>query len=118
MNTLQKETRKEIFLMNGISPGMFQKEEVNIYMRKINTEEAKRIIQNKTIKSYIGHSATAQALSLLLQIEVPTNRSQLKLEKGELIVFTLNGRLPEGQILTTVDEIIKIGFSLWYVEIR
>jgi len=118
VSTTQKEGEGVIFLTNAFSPNMINAEEAQIHMRKISVNEAKQLIAGKKVVSYIGHTATAQALSLLLSIPVETNRSMLKLERGELLVFTLNGRLAEGQTINSVEEINKIGYSLWYVIVR
>ncbi len=118
MNTLQKEEKGEIFLVNAFSPNMLNAEEAQIHIKKIDVEIARALIHQKKIISYIGHPITVQILSILLGIPVEVNRSQLKVEKGELIIFILNGRLPEGQVITSTEEINKIGYTLWYVEIR
>lgn len=64
-----------------------------------------------TVTSAIGHDATAQILSELLERDVPVNRVQYKQQIGDVaIVFKLNGRPPEGKILT-VEECHAIGFT-------
>ncbi len=107
-----------IFLTNAFSPNMLSIHEAHIYMRRISPEEAKRLIEGKEVKSYIGHDATSRALSLLLGIPVETNRSMLKLTHGELIVFSLNARLQEGQTLQSIEEINKAGYTIWYVNVK
>ncbi len=114
----QKKERGEIFLTNAFSPSMLSKDEVEVYMKKVTLEEVRSIIKDKDIKSFIGHSATAQALSLLLQRDIPVNRAQLKIANGEMIIFTLSTRLQEGQILTSIEEINKAGYTLWYVIVK
>jgi len=116
--TVEKEEKGEIFLVNGISPNMFMADELNIYMKKIDIAEARKIVQLRKPVSYIGHLGTAQALETLLGIHVPLNRSQLKIQSGEMLVFTLNKRLNEGEIITSVEEINKIGYSIWYILVR
>ncbi len=107
-----------VYFVNAFSLNMLQKDEAQINAIKVTPEQVRRFLQNKRIQSFIGHEATAKALSLLLQIDVPVNRSMLKLSEGELIVFNLNARLQEGQVLKTTEEIKKAGYSLWYVNIR
>lgn len=64
-----------------------------------------------TVTSAIGHDATAQILSELLGQDVPVNRIQYKQRLGDVaIVFKLNGRPPEGRILTA-EECHAIGFT-------
>ncbi len=90
----------------------------SVLFEKIDAETAKRFITNKVVQSYIGHEQTAKILSLLLGIPVSTNRSMLKITEGELIIFTLNQRLPEGKVLSTLEEIEQIGYTIYYVNVR
>ncbi len=104
-----------VFLTNAFSPNMISSDKAVIHMIKVTPEQVRRFLSNKRIQSFIGHEATAKALSVLLQTDVPVNRAMLKLSEGELIVFTLNGRLAEGQIISTKEELEKIGYTLWYI---
>ena len=62
-------------------------------------------------QSYIGHESTAQLLSTLLDVEVPMNRQAYRQEPGDVaLVFKLNGRPPEGTILS-LEEIQAIGYE-------
>ncbi len=119
-NETQNSTGSEgvIFLANAFSPSMIGAEEALVYMKKISIQTARELIRGKQVQSYIGHPATAQALSLLLQIDVQTNRSMLKLSSGDILVFTLNSRLAEGQVISTVSELEKVGYTLWFVSIK
>jgi hypothetical protein len=107
-----------IFLVNAFSPSMLMCPTSNVLFEKIDVETAKRYLSGKTPVSYIGHDQTAKIMSLLLGIPVNMNRGMLKLTEGQLIIFTLNQRLPEGKILSTVEEIEQIGYSLYYVNVR
>jgi len=61
--------------------------------------------------SAIGHEAAAQIISDLLGVDCPVNRIYYKMEVGDLaLVFKLNGRPPEGRILSR-EEIEEIGYS-------
>ena len=61
--------------------------------------------------SAVGHEATAQILTELLGVEIPMNRIEFKQQDNQMaLVFKLNGRIPEGQILSR-EEIEKIGYS-------
>jgi len=70
---------------------------------QITVLDAKRIIKqfsNKFI-SAVGHKATAEFMSKLLEVEIPANRISIKMESGDIaIVFRLLERLPEGVVLT------------------
>ena len=62
-------------------------------------------------QSAIGHQATADILTALLEVPVPMNRVQYSQEVGEVaLIFKLKGRAPEGKILT-VEEIEEIGYE-------
>lgn len=66
--------------------------------------------------SIIGHDATAKVMTALLGVDVPVNRQMFSQQVGQqALVFKLNGRLPEGKVLT-VDEIEAIGFEFKILE--
>ena len=82
-------------------------------LRDIAPVQAIRLVQgNKdNLDSAIGHESTAQVMSTLLGVEVPANRQMFEQQKGQMaLVFKLNGRPPEGKILTS-EEIEKIGYK-------
>ena len=85
----------------------------------ISLSEARKLAQenykNNNIFSAVGHASTAQLMTTLLDIEVPipdpNNRPELKQELNQkALVFKLNGRAPEGAILS-VEEIEAIGYK-------
>lgn len=85
----------------------------NYSLKDISLEQAIEIIQkNKNnLDSAIGHESTAQIMSQLLKTTVEVNRQMFAQQVGqEAIVFKLNGRPPEGKILT-VQEIEQIGYK-------
>jgi len=70
----------------------------------------------ENILSAIGHQGTAEALTELLGIEVKVNRIQFQQEVGQkALIFKMNGRIPEGKILSK-DELYEIGFSFKILE--
>lgn len=78
---------------------------------KISPEKARKLIKGG-FKSAIGHSATGEILSRILDVPVPVNRIKIRMKKGDrAIVFRLKERLPEGHVITR-DEIKKYGFEL------
>ncbi len=109
--------KQVIYLLNALPLSMLEKPEATIYVKEVSVDEAKQLAQSKELRSYIGHEGTAQLLSLLLQQPVPVNRSQLKLSSGELLVIVLTSRLPEGKVLQTVNDIVGIGYKLFYVKV-
>lgn len=76
----------------------------------LSLEEAK-IFVSEGFQSAIGHQSTAEILSELLGVEVPVNRIEYRQQSGEsAIIFKLNGRPPEGVILSKED-LERIGFE-------
>jgi hypothetical protein len=86
-------------------------------LSNISLEQAQKLINENEFISYIGHQATAEIISILLGTEVPMNRGQFKQEVGQkAIIFKLNSRLQEGQVLTTMQEIEEIGYTFQLLE--
>lgn len=83
----------------------------------ITVEESKKLLEsNNPFVSAVGHKGTAQLLSRLLEIEVPENRVEIKMQTGDkAIVFRLGIRLPEGKILTE-EELKNLPFELGLLE--
>jgi hypothetical protein len=76
----------------------------------IGTEEAIRLVADRELDSAVGHEATAQIMSTILGVQIPMNRQQFEQKAGqECLVFKLNGRAPEGVILSR-EELERIGF--------
>jgi hypothetical protein len=104
---------KKIYVMNTlIIPIDFNKyPKAIIQAEKISVEEAKQILQNGFI-SAIGHEGTANLLSKIFGMNIPTNRISVYFEKGDIgIHFYLKNRLPEGKVLTE-EELSKLDFWL------
>lgn len=81
-------------------------------LETISQEEAHNIYVNANCAlSAIGHESTATIMSELLYTEIPVNRIQYEQEKNDIcIVLKLNGRPPEGKILSS-KEIEEIGYT-------
>lgn len=78
----------------------------------IDVETAKQHIQENGFISAVGHEATADILSEILEVHIPMNRIQFHQEVGQIaIVFKLNTRPDEGSILNK-EEVMKIGYGL------
>lgn len=83
----------------------------------ISESVARDICQDKTIMSFIGHEATAGALSLILQKEVYVNRGEFYQESGDVaIVFSLKRRLAEGEVIKSLEDLKSIGYNLGKIE--
>jgi len=81
-------------------------------VKDIDIETAKRYIKEKGFISAIGHEATAQIMSEVLEVDIPMNRIQFYQQPGQIaIVFKLNQRPDEGVILDK-EEVENIGYSL------
>jgi hypothetical protein len=77
----------------------------------IGFETAKRLVASNELDSAIGHQSTADVMTTLLETEVVLNRQEFYQEKGQqALVFKLNGRPPEGVILSKA-QIAKMGYS-------
>ena len=106
---------KKLYFLNSpviTSEGMFQ-------YRKIGIEEAREIAQAyaNNCESAIGHESTAQLLSALLELNVPAERKAISMQVDEAaIILQLTGRLPEGFILTDIEQLEKIGYQLGLLE--
>lgn len=87
-------------------------------VKKVTAEEAKEMIKNcKEIVSAVGHQATAEILSKLLETPIPFNRVEIQMAPGDVaLVFRLKQRLPEGTIIRTTEELEKIGYELMLIE--
>jgi len=107
---------KKIYLLNSlVIPINFDKySTARVSISKISIDEAKQMLSQPFV-SAIGHDGTAKLLSQLLQINIPTNRIAVFLEKGDVVIaFFLKQRLPEGAILTK-EQLEKLEF--WFVKI-
>lgn len=82
----------------------------------VSIEEARRMVSDGFV-SAVGHESTAAIISSLLGVDCPANRVVYQQRAGErALVFKLNGRPPEGVILTP-EEIEGIGYG-WAVLTR
>lgn len=80
-------------------------------LRDITVEEARELAEDNDLDSAVGHASTAQVMTTLLGVEIPTNRQLFIQQPGQqALVFKLNGRPEEGKILTAA-EIEEIGYK-------
>lgn len=106
-----------LYLLNAlITPIPVQDKEAVFKIKRVTKEEAREIAKNAHIVSAIGHQATAQLMSLLLDMPVQTNRVSVYFNPNdEALAFVLKQRLQEGQVINSIDELEKIGYDLFYV---
>jgi len=80
-------------------------------LKSITLSDAQKLVQENEILSAVGHQSTAEILTELLGIEIQVNRIQFEQQKGQqALVFKLNGRAPEGKILS-MEDIETIGYK-------
>lgn len=108
-----------IYLLNSVIVP-FQDDDAVFKISRINVEIAKIIVKsaiaNDNLTSAIGHSATAEILSMLLNTNIPVNRTSVYFKPGdEAIAFTLKKRLQEGQVIKSVEELEQIGYDFYYI---
>ncbi|MEM4458355.1 MAG: YddF family protein [Candidatus Caldarchaeum sp.] len=112
------EDKPATYLLN--TPGIFLDESLRvavIRVRRISAEDARRILLTNGYVSAIGHEGTAQVLTQLLAIDVPMQRIQVKLNRGDSVVaFVLKTRLPEGKVLTA-DELRRLPYEFLYYQV-
>lgn len=81
----------------------------------LTVETARTMLNGHDVQSAIGHTATAELLSVLLQRPVPVNRIAAKLQPGDsALVLRLTQRLPEGRVLDA-DELASIPHELGWL---
>ena len=82
----------------------------------ITVAEAKNLLQGEEFISAIGHTSTAELLSMLLDISVPINRVRIEMQPGDkALVFRLLERVEEGKVFSR-EEVKKLPFELGILE--
>jgi hypothetical protein len=106
---------EKIFISNAFSLSMLTSFPANLIVKEVSINDVKEILKRHSFTSAVGHQATADVLSKLLNVQVPFNRIQIQLREGDaLIVFQLMTRLEEGKVLTE-DELSKLQFKFLLV---
>jgi len=105
---------KNFFILNSlITP--FKGETANFFIERIDLEKAKLSLPKKFI-SAVGHQATADLISNLLEVEIKVNRVQVFFEIGdEALAFVPRQRLPEGKVLNK-EELLKIPLDIYFIQ--
>jgi hypothetical protein len=103
------------YLSNAFSLGMLPNGGlVNIV--ELEDKYVKSILQDGFV-SAVGHQSTADFIKLITGIDVPVNRVAITLQPDDkVIVLQLQGRLPEGKVLTQ-EEIQTIPYKWFVVEV-
>lgn len=75
--------------------------------REMSIEDARTFVAERGWTSAIGHDGTARAMEALLGLPVPHERREVTLDVDDAaLIFSVRGRLAEGQILTA-DEVLQ-----------
>lgn len=87
-------------------------------LKHSDIQEFREIWSTATEKvSAIGHEATAQIFSIILDEKIEVNRIQAEQKPGEIgLVLKVKGRIPEGTVLTDIKQIEEIGYELFRLE--
>jgi len=87
------ENRMRVKLLNAI-PASALPSNCTISVIETNWAEACVLIANSETESYIGHVSTAELISKMCGKNIPVNRGEARLHKGDVaIVFALNRRI-------------------------
>jgi hypothetical protein len=106
---------EKIFVSNAFSLSMLTSFPANLIVKEVSINDVKEILKRHSFTSAVGHQATADVLSKLLNIQIPFNRVQIQLREGDaLIVFQLMTRLEEGKVLDE-QELSKLQFKFLLV---
>lgn len=78
----------------------------------LSVDEAQKIIREaETVESAIGHHATAEIMTRLLDYKVETNRIEFfQTVEDVALIFRLKRRVGEGKVLSA-EEIEEIGYE-------
>ncbi len=106
-----------LFITNAFSINMLGEippAGLTLKVRPMTLQEVKGVLQSTSFTSAVGHSSTAEMLTLLTGVEIPANRVAVTLSpKDRVIVFQLRVRLEEGRILNKeeVESLYKQGLA-------
>lgn len=87
-----------------------------VRVTEITEMQAGQFLQGQSFTSAIGHESTAQAFGQIIGQNVPVNRIFADPKPGDVAIsLKLNGRLPEGQILS-IEQLNEVGYSFFKME--
>ncbi len=82
------------------------------YEGPLSVLQAQKILTQGFV-SAVGHQASAEFLSYLLDTKIEMNRIQITMERGDIaLVLNLTTRLPENLILTDKAQIEALPYEL------
>jgi hypothetical protein len=107
-----------VYLLNTlVVPIDFEKHpKIKAIIRRASIEEVRQLLSRGFI-SAVGHQATADLLTSLLQVPVQFNRIAVKAAPGDVLIhFVLKERIPEGKILS-LEELRQLQFDFAITEV-
>ena len=99
------EYTREVIIANAFSLGMLRGD-ADLEIREVNLAQARHFL---IVDSVVGHESTAEyfsdlGLRIRFQGRIPAQRADYHLEIGDsLLVGQVQGRLPEGKILSLAE---------------
>jgi hypothetical protein len=91
---------EKVVLLNALITS--SKIPLTLKTKPVSLEEVKAVV-NKEIQSFIGHEATAQLLTSLLSVSIPTNRSMYDPKPGDVaVIVRLKKRLEKPEDVKTI----------------
>ena len=107
-----------VYLANAFSLSMLPAPYSKVAIKKIDLDEARRIVKEYEWESAVGHASTAAILSRILGVDVPAERKMIKIDFDRpVLVIQLLFRLPEGKVLSEEElaEAVKSGKVAFYL---
>jgi len=106
-----------VFIGNAFSLGMLENKDHTIRVREVEKTDVKQLLAEGNFQSIVGHQATANILTQLLETDIPVNRVSVKLKETDtLIVFQLLQRIEEGRVLSE-EEVLALPTKWFLVEV-
>lgn len=89
-----------------------------VHLQKATADDVAKLLHTNPFVSAVGHEATAQLLSVLLNADIPMARIQVAAKPGDvLVLFRLRDRLPEGMVIKEKNQLDTIGYDLYIAQI-
>ncbi len=114
----KKEVVSMVYIANSFSLNMLAIVPADLSVKEITVEDVKKLLNENQFLSVIGHEATANILTEILQTSIKANRVPLKIGRNDkLIIFQILKRLEEGKILSP-EEIKDLPTKFFLVEMK
>lgn len=105
------------YISNAFALSMLTEIPATLRVSELTVEDVGKLLSENEFVSAIGHQSTSLILSELLQMQIPMNRVQIKLNRNDrLVVYQLLQRVEEGKILSR-EEILQLPSKFFLVEI-